>query len=157
MTGGVWTREPTPESESMNHQQDWSGNAQYNGGVKDGPVLTASRVLKEHPFKIRQQDEVPDLAATIRECGTWPRHRSLAVFWFPAKARDRSREFNVLSQDTLLGGATERVKLDVGSHLNVMDDSDLTDFIHHHAWFEGDEVALPRGDRVCLLGNRCLT
>ena len=58
-----------------------------------------------------------------------------------------------MSQDTLLGGATERVKLDVGSHLNVMDDSDLTDFIHHHAWFEGDEVALPRGDRVCLLGN----
>ena len=31
--------------------------------------------------------------------------------------------------------------------------SDLTDFIHHHAWFEGDEVALPRGDRMYLLGN----
>ena len=53
----------------------------------------------------------------------------------------------------MLGGATKRVKLDDGSHLNVMDDSDLTDFIHHHAWFEGDEVALPRGDRVYLLGN----
>ena len=64
-----------------------------------------------------------------------------------------TREFNVLSQVALLGGATERVKLDDGSHLNVMDDSDLTDFIHHHAWFEGDEVALPRGDRVYLLGN----
>ena len=34
------------------------------------------------------------------------------VFWSPAKARDRSREFNVLSEDTLLGGATKRVKLD---------------------------------------------
>ena len=34
-----------------------------------------------------------------------------------------------------------------------MDDSDLTDFIRHHAWFEGDEVALPRQDRVHLLGN----
>ena len=45
------------------------------------------------------------------------------------------------------------MKLDDGSHLNVMDDSDLTDFIHHHAWFEGDEVALPREDRVYLLGN----
>ena len=56
----------------------------------------------------------------------------------------RSREFNVLSQDTLLGEATKRVKLDDGSHLNVMDDSDLTDFIHHHARFEGDKVALPR-------------
>ena len=45
------------------------------------------------------------------------------------------------------------MKLDDGSHLNVMDDSDLTDFIHHHAWFEGDEVAPPREDRVYLLGN----
>ena len=45
------------------------------------------------------------------------------------------------------------MKLDDGSHLNVMDDSDLTDFIHHHAWLEGDEVALPREDRVYLLGN----
>ena len=98
---------------------------------------------KEHPFEIRQEDEVPELAAAIRECGIWP--RSLAVFG--------SREFNVLSQDTLLGGASEREKLDDGSHLNVMDDTDLTDFIHHHAWFEGDEVALRRGDRVCLLGN----
>ena len=58
-----------------------------------------------------------------------------------------------MSQDTLLGGSTKQVKLDDGSHLNVMDDSDLTDFIHHHAWFQGDEVALPRGDRVYLLGN----
>ena len=72
------------------------------------------------------------------------------MFWSPAKARDRSREFNALSQDTLLGGATKRVKLDDGSHPNVMDDSDLTEF---HARFEGDEVALPREDRVYLLGN----
>ena len=43
--------------------------------------------------------------------------------------------------------------VDDGSHLSVTDDSDLTDFICHHAWFEGDEVALPREDRVCLLGN----
>ena len=45
------------------------------------------------------------------------------------------------------------MKLDDGSHLNVMVDSDLTNFIHHHPWFEGDEVALPREDRVYLLGN----
>ena len=35
-----------------------------------------------------------------------------------------------MSQDTLLGEATKRVELDDGSHLNVMDDSDLIDFIH---------------------------
>ena len=137
----------------MNRQQDWCGNALSNDKMKDEPVLTASHVLKEHPFEIRQEDEVPELTAAIRECGIWPHHRSLAVFWSPSSARDRSREFNVLSQDTLLGGATERVKLDDGSYLNVLDDSDLADFIHHHAWFEGDEVALPRGDRVYLLGN----
>ena len=45
------------------------------------------------------------------------------------------------------------MKLDDGSYLNVLDDSDLAGFIHHHAWFEGDEVALPREDRVYLLGN----
>ena len=45
------------------------------------------------------------------------------------------------------------MKLDDGSYLNVLDDSDFADFIHHHAWFEGDEVALPREDRVYLLGN----
>ena len=45
------------------------------------------------------------------------------------------------------------MKLDDGSSLNVLDDSVLADFIHHHAWFEGDEVALPREYRVYLLGN----
>ena len=56
-------------------------------------------------------------------------------------------------RDTLLGGTIKRVKLDEGSYLNVLDDSDLADFIKHHAWFEGDEVALPREDRMYLLGN----
>ena len=53
----------------MNHQQDWSGNARSNGTKKDEPVLTASHVLKEHPFEIKQEDEVPELAAAIRERG----------------------------------------------------------------------------------------
>ena len=66
----------------MNHQQDWCGNARSNDKMKDEPVLTASHVFKEHPFEIRQEDEVPELAAAIRECGIWPRHRSLAVFCF---------------------------------------------------------------------------
>ena len=66
------------------------------------------------------------------------------MFWSPPRPRDTSREFNVLSQDTLLGGSIKRVKLDDGSHLNVMDDSDLTDFI---------QVALEREDRVYLLQN----
>ena len=118
---------------------------------KDEPVLTASHGLKEHPLEIKQEDEVPELAAAIRERGIWPRHRCLAVFWSPSTARDRSCEFNVLGQDTLLGGSIERVKLDDGSYLNVLDDSVLADFIHHHAWFEGDEVALSREDRVYLL------
>ena len=135
----------------MTHQQDWCANAQYNVEVKDETMLTTSRVFEEHPSETRQEDEVPKLAAAIRECGIWPRHHSLAVFWSPSTERDRFREFNVLSQDTLLGGVTERVKLDDGSHLNVLDNSDLAGFIHHHAWFEG--VALPRGDRVYLLGN----
>ena len=37
--------------------------------------------------------------------------------------------------------------------LSIVDDSDLVESVHHHAWFEGDEVALWREDRVCLLGN----
>ena len=41
-----------------------------------------------------------------------------------------------------------RIKRGGGSHLFVVDNSDLTDFIRHHAWFEGDEVALPREDRL---------
>ena len=82
----------TSESESMNHRQDWCGNSWSINEVKDEPVLTASHVLKEHPFEIRPEDKVPELAAAIRECGIWPHHRSLAVFWSPAKARDRSRE-----------------------------------------------------------------
>ena len=135
----------------MKHQQDGSSNARFNGKKEDEPVLTASHVLKEHPFEIKQEDEVPELAAAIRERGIWPRHRSLAVFWSPSSARDRSCEFNVLGQDTLLGGNIKRVKLDDGSYLNVLDDSDFAHFIHHHAWFEGDEVALPREDRVYLL------
>ena len=67
------------------------------------------------------------------------------MFWSPARSRDRFHEFNISIQDTLLGGATERVKLDEGRHLDAIDDSDFTDFINHHA--------LPREDRVYLLGN----
>ena len=63
-------------------------------------MLTASYVFKEHPFEMRQEDEVPELAAAIRECDIWPSHRSLAVFRSPSTARDRSREFDVLRQDT---------------------------------------------------------
>ena len=59
----------------------------------------------------------------------------------------------MVGRDTLLGGTIKRVKLDDGSYLNVLDGSDLADFIKHHAWFEGDEVALPREDRMYLLGN----
>ena len=143
----------TSEPESVNHQQDGSGNAQFYGKKEDEPMLTASRVLEEHPFEIKQENEVPELAAAIRERGIWSRHRSLAVFWSLSSARDWSCEFNVLGQDTLHGGTIKRVKLDDGCYLNVLDDSDFADFIHHHAWFEGDEVALPREDRVYLLGN----
>ena len=73
----------------MNHQQDGSGNARFNGKKKDEPVLTASFVFKGNPFEIKQENEVPELAAAIRERGIWSRHRSLAVFWSPSSARDR--------------------------------------------------------------------
>ena len=49
------------ESESLNHRQDWCGNARSNDKMKDEPVLTASHVLKEHPFEIKQEP-----AAAIR-------------------------------------------------------------------------------------------
>ena len=52
----------------MNHQQDWSGNARYNDGMKDGPVLTASHVLKEHPLEIKQEDKVPGHAIARWPC-----------------------------------------------------------------------------------------
>ena len=67
-TGDRWSMDTgsntTSEPESMNHHQDWSGNARFNDEVKDEPVLTASHVLKEHTFEIRQEDEVPELAET---------------------------------------------------------------------------------------------
>ena len=53
----------------MNHQQDKNSNARFIGKKKDEPVLTASHVLKEHPFEIKQEDEVPELAAAVRERG----------------------------------------------------------------------------------------
>ena len=88
------------DPESVNRQQDKGSDDRFNCKKKDKPVLTASHVLKEHPVEIKQEDEVPELATVIRECGIWPRHRSLAVFWSPSSARDRSCEFNVLGQDT---------------------------------------------------------
>ena len=50
------------EPESVKHQHDGSGNARFSGKKEDEPVLTASHVLKEHPFDIKQEDEVPELA-----------------------------------------------------------------------------------------------
>ena len=103
-------------------------------------------------FELQQEVKIPRLATMIREHGVWPRHCPLAVLWLQLEQKDRSHEFRASSRDALLGGINAQIKLDDGSHLYVVDDSDLTDFICHHAWFEGDEVALSREDRVCLLG-----
>ena len=89
--------------------------------------------ITEHPCELQQEVKIPKLATMIRERGAWPRHRPLAVFWAPAGAKDRSHEFCASSRDTLLGGIIAQIKLDDGSHLNGVDDSDLTDFICHHA------------------------
>ena len=143
----------TPESESMNHQQDWCGNAQSNDKVNHGPVLAASHVLKERPLR---SDRKTKFQSSWRRFGSVAFGHAAAhcpCFGLQQKPETGLASSNVLGQNTLLGSATERVKLGNGSRLIVMDDSDLTDFIHHHAWFEGDEVALPRGDRVYLLGN----
>ena len=77
----------------------------------------------------------------------------MSLFWCPNGAPDRLQEFNSTSPDTLFGKATSRVELEDGSTMNIIDASAFHDFINEHAWFEGDEVALPREDRLCLLGN----
>ena len=119
-----------------------------------GEVLSVlPQSVVEHPFELHREDKIPGLAAIIRERGIWPRHSLFSVFLAPAGAKDRSHEFGAASRDTLLGGIIARIKFDDGSHLSIVEDSDLVEFIHHHAWFEGDEVALSREDRVCLLGN----
>ena len=59
----------TSEPESMNHQQDGSGNARSNGKKKDEPVLTASLVLKEHPFEIKQEKR--SSRACSGDSGAW--------------------------------------------------------------------------------------
>ena len=89
----------TSESESLNHRQDWCGNARSNERVRDEPVFTASQSVTEHTLETKQEDKVQELAKTIRECGISPRHRPLAVFWTPAGQGSRSHEFNPSSQD----------------------------------------------------------
>ena len=119
--------------------------------LKGGASLSVLlQSVVEHPFELQREVKVPMLATMIRERGVWLRHCPLAVFWAPAGAKDRSHEFGASGRDTLLGGIIARIKFDVGSHVFIVDDSDLTEFICDHAWFEGDEVALPREDRVCL-------
>ena len=112
-----------------------------------------SQSVVKHLFELHREDKIPGLAVVIRKRGTWPRHCPYSVFLAPVGAKDRSHEFRAASGDTLLGGIIARIKFDDGSHLLIVDDSDLPEFIHHHAWFEGDEVAFSREDRVCLLGN----
>ena len=133
----------------MHHESIRCGEAHPHLDTNDVSSLT----LFQTPFELQQEVKIPKLATVIRERGVWPRYRPLAVFWAPAGAKDRSLEFNASSRDTLLGGITARIKLGDGSHLDVVDKSDLVDFIRHHAWFEGVEVALPREDRLCLLGH----
>ena len=137
----------------FNHESNRCVDAQPNLETKEVLLLTLRQAITEHPCELQQEVKIPKLAEMIGERGAWPHYRPLAVFWAPAGAKDRSHEFCASSRDTLLGGIIAQIKLDDGSHLNVVDDSDLADFICHHAWFEGDEVALPREDRVCQLGN----
>ena len=53
------------EPESVNRQQNKDSKDRFNCKKKNEPVLTASQILKEHPFEIKQEDEVPELAAAI--------------------------------------------------------------------------------------------
>ena len=80
----------------------------------------------------------------IRERGTWRRRCPFSVFLSPVGAKDRSHEIRAAGRDTLLGRIIAQIKFDDGSHLSIVDDSDLVECIHHHAWFEGDEVTLSR-------------
>ena len=107
----------------------------------------------KHPFELHREDKFPGPAVLIRERGIWPRQCPFSVFLAPAGAKDRFHEFRAACRDTLLGGIIARIKFDDRSHLFILDNSDLVEFIHHHAWFEGDEVALSREDPLCLSGN----
>ena len=93
--------------------------------------------VAEHLFELQQEVKIPRLATMIRDYGVWPRHCPLAVFWLQVEQKDRSHEFRASSRDALPGGIAAQIKLDDGSLLYVVDDSDFTDFICHHAWFEG--------------------
>ena len=56
----------TTESESVNHQQDWCGNARSTDKLNGEPVLTGSQVSKEHPFEIKQED-----SSSGSDSGVW--------------------------------------------------------------------------------------
>ena len=82
-------------------------------------------VFKEHPSEIRQEDKVPVLAATIWEWH-WPTPSLIGPcfgLWQKIETGLVSSMFRV--KTLCLEEPPSEVKLDDGSHLNVMDDSDL--------------------------------
>ena len=146
MNGSDWSviARSGARTDVFNPKSNRCAEAEPNLGTKGVSLSVHPQSVAEHLFELQQEVKIPRLATMIRERCVWPRHFPLAVFWAPAGAKRQVHEFRASSRDTLLGGIAAQMKLDDGSHLHVVDDSDLTDFICHHAWFEGDEVALSR-------------
>ena len=125
---------------SDNHELSRCVEAQPIFELKGEALSVFPQSVVNCPFELHREDKIPGFAVMIRERGIWPRRCPFSVFLSPVGAKDRSHEFRAAGRDTLLGGIIAQI-------------SDLVDFIHHHAWFEGDEVTLSREDRLCLLGN----
>ena len=149
----MWNSPSNARKDVCNHESSRCVEAQPVVETKGETLSMLPQSVVKHLFALHREDKIPGLAAMIRERGIWPRQCPFSMFLAPTGAKDRSHEFRAASRDTLLGEIIARIKFDDGSHLSIVDDSDLVEFIYHHAWFEGDEVALSREDRVCLLGN----
>ena len=134
---------------SDDHELNRCVEAQPIFEIKGEALSVLPQSVVNCPFELHREDKIPGFAVMIRERGTWPRRCPFSVFLSPVGAKDRSQEFRAAGRDTLLGRIIAQIKFNDKSHLSIVDDLDLVEFIHHHAWFEGDEVTLSREDCAC--------
>ena len=120
---------------SDDHELNRCVEAQPIFEIKGEALSVLPQSVVNCPFELHREDKIPGLAAMIRERGIWQRRCPFSVFLSPVGAIDRSHEFRAAGRDTLLGRIIAQIKFDDGSHLSIVDDSDLVEFFHHHAWF----------------------
>ncbi len=125
--------------------------------------------LDLRPFEIVRSKEIPELEGYLKDHGLWPASAKLAATKVPTGRQIRAiapkpGEVSLLGEHQAVlhrdgDGVLTLVSLEdpqvhqVGDNYLLFDPGSFFELVEEHAWHDGVDVALPREDRIYLLGQ----